>query len=148
MLICTHFPSNSFTSCNVNFIPECKYTKGSWSECDANNEKRRIDTLMSNSPPDCQPTKTLIKKCRVPDANSKWLWSIVNNINYVGTLIAYRHIVFKLEKISVKNCARKQSNMCRPPPPKAITGITPKSQGWEGGGYIKNFRPPPTPYRL
>ena len=31
--------------------------------------------------------------------------------------IAYWHIVFKLEKIYVKNCACKQSNMCIPPPP-------------------------------
>ena len=32
--------------------------------------------------------------------------------DYVDTLIAYRQIVFKLEKISVKNCAHKQRNMC------------------------------------
>ena len=51
-------------------IAECMYDKGDWSECDANSEKRRVDTLKSNSPTDCQATKTLIKKCRVPDENS------------------------------------------------------------------------------
>ena len=35
---------------------------------------------------------------------------------YVGTLIAYRHIVFKLKKVYVKNCAHKLSNMCTLPP--------------------------------
>ena len=53
------------------------------------------------------------------------------SVFYVGTLIAYRHIVFKLEKVYVKNCEHKQNNMCRPPthPPtpgvwnKSITGI-------------------------
>ena len=43
---------------------------------------------------------------------------------YVGTLI-----VFKLEKVYVKNCAHKQSNMCiAPPPPIHLRGV------WVGGG--------------
>ena len=53
--------------------------------------------------------------------------------NYVGTLIAYRQIVFKLEKVYVKNCMHKHSNMCRPP----TLGVG----GWVGGGCLKqNFR--------
>ena len=33
-------------------------------------------------------------------------------INYVDTLIAYRHIMFKLKKFHVENLAHKQSKMC------------------------------------
>ena len=58
---------------------------------------------------------------------------------YVGTLIAYRHIVFKLEKISVKNCARKQSNMC--------CNIQTIAGGGQGG--LKKLQTPThPPYRL
>ena len=48
-----------------------------------------------------------------------------NEDDYIGMLIAYRHIVFRLEKVYVKNCAHKQSNMClkffRSPTPKVGT---------------------------
>ena len=53
-------------------------------------------------------------------------------IIYVGTLIAYRHVVFKLKKVYVKNCVHKQSNMCILPPPTHPGG------GWVG--MKQNFR--------
>ena len=61
---------------------------------------------------------------------------------YVGTIVAYRHVVSKLKKIYVKKCACKQSNLCThsPHPPTKLVG------GWGRGSKVF-FTPPtlPTP---
>ena len=64
------FHSDVTSACKTNLFVGCKYKKGIWSECDVNNEKRRVDSLITSSNAECQTTKTLIKKCHVPDENS------------------------------------------------------------------------------
>ena len=70
----------------------------------------------------------LFQHDKYPDFVDQFVQEMIIVTFYIGTLIVYRHIVFKLEKVYMKNCAHKQSNMCRPP----------KGGGW--GGLKQNFR--------
>ena len=55
-------------------ISGCKYDKGTWSKCNANNEMTRTDVLRNPNESDvlCEKTKLITKTCRSKtDRNSK-----------------------------------------------------------------------------
>lgn len=49
----------------ILFTEECRYSKGSWSECDSKtNMRSRTLTLKKGNQTSCEPTKTIQKKCK------------------------------------------------------------------------------------
>lgn len=73
------------------FSSACRYNKGTtWSEC-VNGEKTRVDNLKqtSDSNVDCEPTRTIKKRCKQPSncKYSKSEWSTCENGQKNKTLI-------------------------------------------------------------
>ncbi|PSN44928.1 hypothetical protein C0J52_15006 [Blattella germanica] len=42
----------------------CRYEKGAWSECSAQNQMTRSDSLKANSDPSCEQSRQITKKCK------------------------------------------------------------------------------------
>lgn len=58
---------------------ECRYTKGSWSECDSKtNQRSRTLTLKKGNQTSCEPTKTMQKKCKKACRYDKGTWGECN----------------------------------------------------------------------
>ncbi|KAG8323419.1 hypothetical protein J6590_006432 [Homalodisca vitripennis] len=45
-------------------LAACRYEKGTWSTCSAQNEMVRTDTLKDKSDSTCEQTRQITKKCK------------------------------------------------------------------------------------
>ncbi|XP_060535432.1 pleiotrophin-like isoform X2 [Cylas formicarius] len=58
---------------------ECRYGKGAWSECDPKtNQRSRTLTLKKGNQTNCEPTKTVQKKCKKACRYEKGAWAECN----------------------------------------------------------------------
>ncbi|XP_030766063.1 uncharacterized protein LOC115890076 isoform X2 [Sitophilus oryzae] len=58
---------------------ECRYAKGAWTECDSKtNQRSRMLTLKKGNATNCEPTKTMQKKCKKACRYEKGAWAECN----------------------------------------------------------------------